>query len=238
MESHPGGISEETSLERASDWIGCEACTGGLTLRPDCSTPVQTFARSVSLVALLRHLQLVVLLLLLAFALLLIGTGVAHAQALPAGIGPGGWAVKVGGGYSSYQADYSKRTLGGYVIYGDIERTQKLALEVESRVLRHNQEAGTHETTFLVGPKYARPTRWVTPYGKVLLGEGWFHFPYNYAEGTYFVLAPGAGVDVPIGHSRFTVRAIDFEYQSWPNFTYGGLNPYGISAGVSFRVFR
>ena len=168
----------------------------------------------------------------------LTGTALARAQALPAGIGPGGFAVKVGGGYSSYQSDYSKRTLGGYMIYGDIERTQNLSLEVEARVLRHNQEVGTHETTFLVGPRYARPTRWVTPYGKVLLGKGWFHFPYNYAEGNYFVLAPGAGVDVPIGRSRFTVRAIDFEYQSWPNFTFGGLRPYGISAGASFRVFR
>ena len=67
--------------------------------------------------------------------------------------------------------------------------------------------------------------------------NGKFHYPYNYAEGSYFVLAPGAGLDVKIGQSRYSVRVIDFEYQSWPNFTYGGLNPYGVSAGVTVRIF-
>jgi hypothetical protein len=29
---------------------------------------------------------------------------------------------------------------------------------------------------------------------------------------------------------------IDVEYQHWTAFTYGGLSPYGLSAGLSFRL--
>ena len=145
--------------------------------------------------------------------------------------------LSVGGEYSDFQADYGKRTLGGYTITADYDRTPRYSLEFQARVLRMNQEVGTHETTFLIGPKVTYRRRWFNPYAKLLIGDGKFHFPYNYAEGSYFVLAPGAGVDVRLGHSRYTIRAIDFEYQSWPNFSFGGLNPYGISTGISVRVY-
>jgi len=35
---------------------------------------------------------------------------------------------------------------------------------------------------------------------------------------------------------RFAVRIVDFEYQMWHNFPYGSLRPYGVSAGISFRI--
>jgi hypothetical protein len=37
-------------------------------------------------------------------------------------------------------------------------------------------------------------------YAKLLVGDGVFYFPYDYADGSYFVLAPRAGVDVPFGN--------------------------------------
>ena len=159
-----------------------------------------------------------------------------HAQALPAGIGFGPQLI-VGGGDSSFHADYSKRTLGGYLVYADLTKARGLGLEVEERVLRRGEEVGTHETTLLLGPRYVKKTRFGAPYGKLLVGKGWFHFPYDYAEGNYLAIAIGGGVDVPIRNSRFSVRAIDFEYQSWPNFTYGGLRPWGISTGFNVQVW-
>lgn len=145
--------------------------------------------------------------------------------------------LSVGGAYSNFQADYGKRMLGGYTITADYDRTPRYSLEFQARVLRMNQEVGTHATTLLIGPRVSYHWRWFNPYAKLLIGDGKFHFPYNYAEGSYFVLAPGAGLDVRLGTSRYTVRAIEFEYQSWPNFSFGGLNPYGISTGVSVRVY-
>jgi hypothetical protein len=173
-----------------------------------------------------------------AFCLSLIAAKGASAAAQAIAIVSGGdTSLSAGATYSSYQADYSKRDLGGYALHADWNRTRQWGLEFEARVLRLNQEVGTHETTFLIGPRYILQRRAFRPYAKLLIGDGKFHYPYNYAEGSYFVLAPGAGLDVRVGQSRYSVRVIDFEYQSWPNFTYGGLNPYGVSAGLSVRIF-
>jgi hypothetical protein len=160
----------------------------------------------------------------------------ALAQAI-AIVSGGDTSLSAGATFSSYQADYGKRDLGGYAIHADWNRTRQWGLEFETRVLRLNQEVGTHETTFLIGPRYILRRRAFSPYAKLLIGDGKFHYPYNYAEGSYFVLAPGVGLDIRVGASRYSVRVIDFEYQSWPNFSFGGLNPYGISAGLAIRIF-
>ena len=58
--------------------------------------------------------------------------------------------------------------------------------------------------------------------------------------------APGAGLDWRPPHrdqtgddrpSRFLIRILDFEYQVWPGFTFGTLHPYGLSTGLSYRVY-
>jgi hypothetical protein len=146
-------------------------------------------------------------------------------------------SLSAGATFSQYQMDYGKRALGGYAIHADWDRTRRWGVEFEARVLRLNQEVGTHETTFLVGPRYILRRKVFSPYAKLLLGDGKFHYPYNYAEGSYFVLAPGAGVEVRMGESRYSIRLVDFEYQSWPNFSFNGLNPYGVSGGLSVRIF-
>jgi hypothetical protein len=149
-----------------------------------------------------------------------------------------GVSLHAGGGYSYFQADYGKRALGGYTIFADYNRTPRWGIEFQVRALRFNQEFGTHQTTLLIGPRYVYRRPRYQAYAKLLVGEGLFHFPYNYAEGTYFVLAPGGGIDVPVGRSRFTVRAAEIEYQSWPQFSFGGLSPYGFSAGFSYRILH
>ncbi|GAC1357890.1 MAG: hypothetical protein NVSMB3_04720 [Acidobacteriaceae bacterium] len=70
----------------------------------------------------------------------------------------------------------------------------------------------------------------------MLAGRGTFVFPYHYATGNYLALAGGGGVDIHRG--RWQLRAIDFEYQVWPQFTYGRMSQYGVSAGVSYTVLR
>ena len=148
-----------------------------------------------------------------------------------------GVSLNAGGGYSYYQANYGRRMLGGYTIFTDYNRTPRWSIEFEMRALRFNQEFNTHQTTFLVGPRYTYRKKRLNTYAKLLAGDGLFHFPYSYAEGNYFVLAFGGGIEVPIGESRYSIRAADIQYQSWPNFSFGGLNPYGYSGGLSIRVF-
>jgi opacity protein-like surface antigen len=180
-----------------------------------------------------KHFALTVLLTLVA---IMCELRQAHAQAVATATASG-VSLHAGGGYTNYQADYGKRRLGGYFIFADYNRTPHWGLEFETRMLRFNQEFNSHQTTFLIGPRYTYRKPHFTAYGKLLLGNGRFHFPYDYADGSYFVLAPGGGVDVRLGSSRFTIRAADIEYQSWPNFTFGGLHPWGYSGGISARIF-
>ena len=68
------------------------------------------------------------------------------------------------------------------------------------------------------------------------------NFEYNYAYGQYTMLAVGGGVDLRVTR-RINLRAFDVEYQDWPKWSQPlispttALCPFGISAGVSYRVF-
>ncbi len=167
--------------------------------------------------------------------LLLLALGAAAcAQAHPAASGPGS-NITVGGGFSAVQSDYGKDKLGGGFAYVDVHPQWRFGLEGEARYLRYHTNQGVHETTYLGGAHvYLRPENF-RPYVKVLARVGRLDFPFGYGTGTYLVIAPGAGFDLQVS-DRIAIRAIDFEYQDWPQFTYGALNPYGISMGISFRV--
>jgi hypothetical protein len=162
------------------------------------------------------------------------GSRVACAQAQATASGPGSY-VSAGGGYSAYQVDYGQRILGGGFVFVDVHPTWRYGLEGEARFLRMHSDEGVTQTTYLGGAHvYLRPQAF-RPYVKFLVGLGKMNFPFGYAQGSYLALAPGAGVDYLIG-DRITVRAIDFEYQDWPQFTFGTLHPYGVSAGISIRL--
>ena len=159
-----------------------------------------------------------------------------HAQARYAGTGPGS-LVTVGGTVSGFQSDYGNWMLGGGAVYIDVNPTWRYGLEGEARVLRIHQEASVHESTYLAGPRVSFGTHRLNPYVKVLVGGGEFNFPYNYAYGNYFVVAPGAGLDYRVS-PRVKVRVVDFEYQDWPGFTFGAIRPYGVSMGISVSVLQ
>ena len=168
---------------------------------------------------------------------LLLGTRQAQGQAVPTATGPGS-RLSLGVLASGFEADYGKRLIGGGAVYVDANLTPFLGLEAEGRTLRLNEEAGVSQSTFLAGPRLILRPHALAPYAKVLAGLGAFRFPYGYANGRYFVLAPGAGVDWRLANTGVKLRLIDFEYQSWPQFTYGQLHPYGVSAGISISLWK
>jgi hypothetical protein len=146
--------------------------------------------------------------------------------------------LSAGGGISGYQIDYGKHVLGGATVYVDFNFTQRYGIEGEGRWLFMNQAENVHASTKLVGPRITfYQTHGISAYAKVLVGSGHFNLAYNYESGNSFVVAPGAGVDINL-HHRLILRVIDVEYQDWPQFaTFGSLHPYGVSAGVSYRIF-
>ncbi len=173
---------------------------------------------------------------LLLTVFLLAGLKDGLAQALPTATAPGAY-ISVGGTYSMFQSDYGQRVLGGVGIFVDINPIRQVGLEAEGRWLRQNKLANTTESTYLIGPRAQIRRGRFSPYIKTLVGLGHFNFPYNFARGSYFVIAPGGGVDFSI-NSDLKIRMIDVEYQEWPQFTFGTLHPYGVSFGFSYRIFN
>ncbi len=131
-------------------------------------------------------------------------------------------------------ADY----LLGLGTYVDLHFTHWFQLEGEARWLRFHEYAGEHQDTYLVGPRIPiKQFGRADVYGKAMVGLGRMTFPNNYGYGSFTALAFGGGMDYRLS-PKVTFRAVDFEYQDWPKFLPGfSIHPYGVSVGMSYRVF-
>jgi opacity protein-like surface antigen len=163
----------------------------------------------------------------------------ANAQKLPTATSPAAY-LAVGGTYGEFQAQYPQRLLGGAGVYVDLNVRRNFGVEGEVRWLRQNQIAGSNETTYLVGPRFELHRGRYLPYAKALVGGGHLVQPYGAGYGNYTVFAFGGGLDINVTE-KIKLRAIDFEYQDWPLFYFPGIpqqaiTPYGVSAGLSYRV--
>lgn len=173
---------------------------------------------------------------LFTIVLIMACSGAAVGQALPTATGPGS-SLRVGGGISDYKVNYGQLWIGGGQLWVDANLYWRIGVEGEARWPRSRRDAnGPQERTYLAGPRLSLSPGRVEPYVKALAGRGTFIFPFHYATGSYLVLAGGGGLDLHRG--RWQVRAVDVEYQVWPQFTYGRLGQYGISAGVSYTLLR
>ena len=177
------------------------------------------------------------------FCLLLIaGTVFASAQAVYSG-SERRFSLSAGAEASAFQPDYagtgvaqtSPNRLYGMGAYVDVKFSRWIQLEAEGRWLLFNQYdaggSGNGESTYMVGPRLPihRFGR-ATPYAKFLYGMGSASFLNGNASAYVF----GGGVDYRLS-KKFTLRAIDFEYQEWNVGT--PLKPYGASAGLSYKIF-
>jgi len=172
------------------------------------------------------------------FCILLFAAAASNAQVVPSASGRG-LSLTAGALGSAFQPDYagagveqtSPNRLYGVGAYVDLRLTRWVQFEGEGRWLRYNQYLGITEDNYLIGPRLPihRFGR-ATPYAKVLVGLASGSFLAGHATS----LAFGGGVDYRLT-KRISVRAIDFEYQRW-NVT-PTLYPYGISAGVGYKIF-
>lgn len=168
-----------------------------------------------------------------------------HAQALPTASGRQ-LSLTAGGLGSVFQPDYqgggspskSPDLLFGPGAYMDVQFSRWFGIEAEGRWLRYNQHFDIHEDNYLLG--YRLPIRQLefwgfTPYAKVLAGYGRMTFEFNDAHGRFTDLAYGGGLDRQTG-GRLIIRPVDFEYQQWPNWLGTTLHPWGVSAGIGWRI--
>jgi len=159
----------------------------------------------------------------------------AAAQVTPSG-DKGGFTLMAGGTASGYEIGYGQQKLLGVAAIVDTDTTRRFGIEGEARWLMYHQTDGLHVTTWSVGPRYHFTRGKFQYYGKGLIGVGDFTFPYNYAHGSYLVISPGGGVDWRYTR-KISFRLADFEYQYWPQFTFGAMNSYGLSAGIRYHIF-
>jgi Outer membrane protein beta-barrel domain len=160
----------------------------------------------------------------------------ARAQVAPASYG-GNQTIAVGGMVSGFRLDYGKRNLGGAGVFVDGNFNDRWGLQGEANWLWVHQFADTHYSTYLAGPRLTfNPYGNLRPYIKGLAGGGLVNFPYSYAHGSYFVAAGGGGLDYHVA-PRIRLRLVDFEYQYWPQFSFGAIKTYGVSVGVEYQIF-
>jgi hypothetical protein len=173
---------------------------------------------------------------LLTAIVLLLAAASSHAQAIFTADGPGSYTA-VGATFSAYQSDYGQRQIGGVSAFVDAHLYRRIGVEAKATWLTLHTDEGVKQRTYMIGPKLSLKGRTIRPYGRFLVGRGEFDFPFGYAKGSYFAIAPGGGLDWRIGSGKVIVRLVDVEYQVWPGFSYGALHPYGISTGLSLRVW-
>lgn len=150
-------------------------------------------------------------------------------------------SLRVGATASLYRPDYISTGVGGPGVFVDFDVNRRWGLEGAARWLRFHDDVDLHEDHYQIGPRVNFLTKGkFHPYAKGFVGVGKFTFPTNAGSvtgyGGYLMYGGGAGLDYRLNR-KWTVRAVDFEYQHWPEFTTGAINPYGVNVGLSYRVF-
>ena len=170
------------------------------------------------------------------FALSFLGVSSGCAQVVESAIRPA-FSLTVGGTASIFNPDYVSQKLSGVGAYVDLNLTRRFGVEAEGRWQRFHEFEGISQDNYLIGPRMKVKHFWrAQPYVKVLGGLSHMTFEDGIATGRFTTFAAGGGVDLKLSR-RWSVRAIDAEYQVWPSFLGSWLSPYGVSAGIGYRIF-
>jgi hypothetical protein len=168
----------------------------------------------------------------------LVGTLQARAQSPEAAIGDE-QRLTVGGDINGTYLGYGKRWIGGAGVNVDATLDRHFGAEGEANFTFYRAYKFTHTTTYMGGPRYQfngmGSSYRFRPYAKFLVGDAQYNFPYNYGHGSYFVIAPGGGVDYRLNY-RWRLRLVDFEYQYPLEFSFGSTQNYVITTGVRYTI--
>ncbi len=159
----------------------------------------------------------------------------AQAQTISPG-DQGGLGIFAGATGTGSYIQYGERKMLGVTGFVDADGRRRLGIEAEGQWVEFHQSSDVHIETYSIGARYHFNKGRLQPYVKGLAGFGDFNFPYNLATGRFLVVTGGGGLDIRLSR-RIYIRAVDFEYQSWPQFTFGTMATLNASAGLRVRVF-
>jgi len=150
--------------------------------------------------------------------------------------------LQLGGSFSLLDPDYGSGHWKGYGIYGDLDLSHHLGIEIDFHQAPGNTPI-LYERTYEIGPRYSRTIheRFV-PYAKGLIGRGVFNFAgpnssgqqVNVANLAYNTFSLGGGLDIRV-KPYLNVRAFDYEWQHWSSFPPDGLTPQLLTFGVAYH---
>jgi hypothetical protein len=173
-----------------------------------------------------------------AIGLALSFTPKASCQALPTATAKG--SLQVGAGYTIASPDYGQFKIQGVSFFADYDFATHLGLEADAHIIAFVTPTDLAENTYLIGPRFILPKGKFNIYGKALAGYGdlviqEYQDNIGRPDGFYFAYSLGGGVDYRLT-DRIVIRAIDVEYQKWPNYG-NGLTPlvYTFGAAYHFR---
>jgi hypothetical protein len=176
------------------------------------------------------------------------GARMGRAQAIESARAPQ-TGLQAGGMFSVFQPDFngdwpsaalypvagSGSALAGAGVYVDAGFTRWFGIEAEGRWLRWN--GAIKQSNYLIGPKIPITSLGrYNIYGKALVGGSKMSFGVWQATGSFTTIALGGGAERRVGR-KLNLRVIDFEYQDWPKWGNSSLKPYGVSAGVAYKIF-
>jgi hypothetical protein len=171
-------------------------------------------------------------------ALFSAATSQLHGQALPTASRTG--ILQAGFGVTNAQSDEFDPRISGITGYATFDFRKHLGLEADIHMLNIITPQDFAERTYLAGARYVWHRGRLDPYVKVLggIGQTYIQQPSsNFADdtpSTHIAIAAAGGLDLRLPH-HINVRAIDFEYQTWPKFGLSGLSPTLITCGVAYR---
>jgi hypothetical protein len=161
--------------------------------------------------------------------------GLAQAQTVSSG-DQGGLGIFAGATGTGSYVQYGERKMLGVIGFLDADGRRRLGIEAEGQWVEFRQSSDVHIETYSIGVRYHLNKGRFQPYVKGLAGFGDFNFPYNLATGRFLVVTGGGGLDIRLSR-RIYIRAVDLEYQNWPQFTFGTMTTLNASAGLRVRVF-
>jgi hypothetical protein len=161
-----------------------------------------------------------------------------HGQALPTASARG--ALQAGIGVSNAQSDEFTSRISGITGFATFDFTAHLGVEADIHMLNVITPNDFVEKSYLLGVRYVWHRGRLDPYIRLSggIGQSSIQQPSNvYAQGTpgtYLAYAGAGGLDIRLTR-HINLRAIEFEYQKWPNFPADGLSPTMLTCGAAYR---
>ena len=167
----------------------------------------------------------------LAIALLLGGSSLLHAQAVPTASRAGD--LQVGAGFTIANSGYEQQSFQGFTAYADFDLRSHLGIEAEVHQFSSATGDQSYQRTYVLGGRYFRPCGPLVPYVKVMFGRGDFNYPFGATDLAYNLFAAGFGADYRIRPS-LSLRG-EVEMQRWSGFSSPGLNPQLVTLGIAYH---